>query len=252
MSALGDEFRTAREARGLSLSDVAEHIHIRSVYLAAIEAEDWSSIGAPVYVRGFIRTYARFLGLDAEAAIARFAERLPSETAPAAPVLGKSAAAGQSGPSPWAIGAIALAVLLVAFVSYEYWLYQSGAAAGPASRVATAPTAAATARALQPAPVATGSVAPAGPTPSPSGSPVPKNQLALRLTERSWLRVTVDGAVTMEGVFPSGTIRSFTGKSAVVRAGNAGGVDISLGGRSLGAMGSSGDVAERTFSLGGE
>ena len=62
MPALGDRFRAAREARGLTLSDVAEQIRIRSVYLAAIEEENWSAIGAPVYIRGFLRTYARFLG----------------------------------------------------------------------------------------------------------------------------------------------------------------------------------------------
>jgi transcriptional regulator with XRE-family HTH domain len=64
MPALGERFRAAREARGLSLSDVAEQIRIRSVYLAAIEDDNWNAIGAPVYVRGFLRTYARFLGLD--------------------------------------------------------------------------------------------------------------------------------------------------------------------------------------------
>ncbi len=78
MPALGEEFRSAREARGLSVSDVAEQIHIRSVYLAAIENEEWASIGAPVYVRGFIRTYARYLGLDAEAAVARFNDAVPA------------------------------------------------------------------------------------------------------------------------------------------------------------------------------
>ena len=56
--------RAAREARRLSLSEVAEQIHIRALYLQNIEEEDWRAIGAPVYVRGFIRTYARFLGLD--------------------------------------------------------------------------------------------------------------------------------------------------------------------------------------------
>ncbi len=79
MSALGEEFRSAREARSLSLSDVAERLHIRSVYLAAIEDEDWHVIGAPVYVRGFMRTYARFLGLDPEAAVARFTASVPAE-----------------------------------------------------------------------------------------------------------------------------------------------------------------------------
>ena len=75
--ALGERFRAAREARGLSLSDVAEQIRIRSVYLAAIEDENWNAIGAPVYVRGFLRTYARFLGIDPEEAVAAFNRTQP-------------------------------------------------------------------------------------------------------------------------------------------------------------------------------
>ena len=73
MAALGETFRKARESQGLTLADVAERIHIRDVYLTAIEAENWSAIGPAVYVRGFVRTYARCLGLDADAAIATLA-----------------------------------------------------------------------------------------------------------------------------------------------------------------------------------
>ena len=69
---LGDRFRAAREARGLSLSDCSEQVRIRSVYLAAIEEENWKAIGAAVYVRGFLRTYARFLGLDPEEVVIAF------------------------------------------------------------------------------------------------------------------------------------------------------------------------------------
>jgi cytoskeleton protein RodZ len=78
--ALGERFRAAREARGISISQAAEQIRIRSVYLAAIEEENWGTIGAPVYARGFLRTYARFLGLDPEEAVAAFnrAQGMPS------------------------------------------------------------------------------------------------------------------------------------------------------------------------------
>ena len=79
MPALGERFRAAREARGLSLSEVAEQIRIRSVYLGAIEEENWSAIGAPVYVRGFLRTYARFLGLDPEEVVGAFNGMQPAE-----------------------------------------------------------------------------------------------------------------------------------------------------------------------------
>lgn len=72
MPALGERFRAAREARGLSLSEVSETIRIRSVYLAAIEEERWTAIGPPVYVRGFLRTYARYLALDPEEVVSDF------------------------------------------------------------------------------------------------------------------------------------------------------------------------------------
>src|SRR5271168_5256035 len=125
VSALGEEFRSAREARSLSLSDVAERLHIRSVYLAAIEDEDWHVIGAPVYVRGFMRTYARFLGLDPEAAVARFAAAVPAGPPAAAPARAMAAPANAaekrtegSSPSLAAVLAIVVAVIVVLFVGY--------------------------------------------------------------------------------------------------------------------------------------
>ena len=89
--ALGERFRAAREARGITLSQVADQIRIRSVYLAAIEEEKWSTIGAPVYVRGFLRTYARFLGLDPEGAVAAFNRTLPAPAAAPEPAPARTA-----------------------------------------------------------------------------------------------------------------------------------------------------------------
>ncbi len=71
----------------------------------------------------------------------------------------------------------------------------------------------------------------------------------MRVTSPSWVRVVVDGNVAVEGVYPAGTLKTFHGKQAVVRIGNAGGVDIVLNGRDLGKLGASGDVVERTFPL---
>jgi cytoskeletal protein RodZ len=256
MSALGDAFRSAREARGLTLSDVAEHIHIRSVYLAAIEAEDWSAIGAPVYVRGFIRTYARFLGLDAEDLAARFSAQTPSAVSPgpaAAPASVDISEGERRSPSVWSFAAILVALVLVAFVGYEYFLYRNGAseetaAGGSAVAVATAaPSIAAPvtpSASDAPSPEVSALVSPAA-----NREPIAKNALAIRLTERSWLRVVVDGTTAMEGIYPAGTVRTFTGKTALVRAGNAGGVDVRIGDRDIGTMGGAGDVAERSFPL---
>jgi hypothetical protein len=75
------------------------------------------------------------------------------------------------------------------------------------------------------------------------------HQLAIRLAQRSWLRVTVDGATKIEGIFPAGTARTFTGSLAEVRAGNAGGVVVTVNGRSSGPMGKEGDVVEQRYPL---
>jgi cytoskeletal protein RodZ len=245
---LGEEFRAAREARGLTLSDVAEQIHIRSVYLAGIESEDWTSIGAPVYVRGFIRTYARFLALDVERAVQAFNERSPSSAMPPPVPDYGAVSAERSGPSPWIWVGAAVALALLAFVGYEYFLLQ----AAPRTTVTIAPAQ------PSPSPEVSSKVVPAtaptgtSPTPTASSTGNEKNVLFVKLSERSWLRVVVDGKSQMEGIFPAGTQRAFQGKSAVVRAGNAGGVDLTVNGKSVGKLGASGDVVERSFSLTGE
>jgi cytoskeleton protein RodZ len=263
VSALGEEFRSAREARGLSLSDVAERLHIRSVYLAAIEDEDWHVIGAPVYVRGFMRTYARFVGLDPEAAVARFAASVPAgiPPAPAARPAGpstpaeKRAAAERSSPSLAAILSIVVAVVVVVFVSYEFYQYRAGVPAVPvAAGSALADGAAAPAAGVTPAadPGAGNPLAAIPPISPPSPAPAPHTRgLTLRVTETSWLRVTVDGNVVLEGTLPAGSAKSFTGKVADLRVGNAGGVRIAVNGRTLGPLGANGDVVERHLVLSG-
>jgi cytoskeletal protein RodZ len=259
VSALGEDFRSAREARGLSLSDVAERLHIRSVYLAAIEDEDWHVIGAPVYVRGFMRTYARFLGLDPEAAVARFASTMPPGTPPAAaprpaaPTANETAAGERSSPSLAAVLAVIVAVAAVLFVAYEFYQYRAGAPAG----VPVAQTTAAPADVLAPAADATLAPDLSAETAAPetASSPVAaglKRGLTVHVTAMSWLRIAVDGTVAYEGILPAGATKSFSGKRAAVRVGNAGGVRIVVNGRPLGPLGASGDVVERTFVLTGK
>jgi cytoskeleton protein RodZ len=271
VSALGEEFRSAREARSLSLSDVAERLHIRSVYLAAIEDEDWHVIGAPVYVRGFMRTYARFLGLDPEAAVARFSSAVPAGTPaataprPAAAAASEKRSVNRSSPSIAAVLSIVVAVLVVAFVGYEFFQYKAGTpGAAPLADSSSAPTAA-VAAAAAPIPADSAAAAPGagadGNVPAaiaPAASPAraaasaAKRGLAVRLTETSWLRVTVDGKVVLEGTLPAGAAKSFSGKVADVRVGNAGGVRIAVNGRTMGPLGGSGDVVERRYVLTGD
>jgi cytoskeleton protein RodZ len=64
MSELGSTLIRAREARGLSLEDAERDTRISRRYLQALESEQFEVIPAPVYARGFLRSYSQYLGLD--------------------------------------------------------------------------------------------------------------------------------------------------------------------------------------------
>jgi cytoskeleton protein RodZ len=59
----GMRLRRAREAAGLTQSDVASRLKMPVSVVQSLEVEDWSRLGAPVFVRGQLRSYSRLLGL---------------------------------------------------------------------------------------------------------------------------------------------------------------------------------------------
>ncbi|MGE0229429.1 MAG: helix-turn-helix domain-containing protein [Dehalococcoidia bacterium] len=74
---LGDWLRETRLRKGLTFAEVERTTRINRHYLEALEAEHYDVIPAPVYARGFTRSYARMLGLDPEEAVARMPVDLP-------------------------------------------------------------------------------------------------------------------------------------------------------------------------------
>src|SRR4051794_7482384 len=64
MFEVGGSLREARLKRGLSSADVQKAIRIRDRYLQALEEERWELLPGDAYVKGFLRTYADYLGLD--------------------------------------------------------------------------------------------------------------------------------------------------------------------------------------------
>ncbi len=66
MFELGNNLREARQRRRIDLVIAEQDTKIRSKYLAALETEDFDVLPGPVFVRGFLRTYSRYLGLDAQ------------------------------------------------------------------------------------------------------------------------------------------------------------------------------------------
>jgi cytoskeleton protein RodZ len=72
MSAFGENLRREREMRGVSLDEISFATKISLRFLEAIEREDFSKLPGGIFSRSFIRTYARYLGLDEDRVVAEF------------------------------------------------------------------------------------------------------------------------------------------------------------------------------------
>ena len=98
MSELGTWLIRAREARGLTLEDAERDTRISRRYLQALESEQFEVIPAPVYARGFLRSYSQYLGLDPAEMLALFPRE--DRQADGQPVIGAQRANASSAAGP--------------------------------------------------------------------------------------------------------------------------------------------------------
>ncbi len=79
---IGSALRAAREFRGLSLQDVADATRIRQSYIEALEALRLDELPSRPFTIGYVKSYAKVLGLDGDAAVARFKLDAPEDSEP--------------------------------------------------------------------------------------------------------------------------------------------------------------------------
>jgi cytoskeleton protein RodZ len=72
---IGYSLRAARERQGIGLPEAELATKIRAKYIRALEEEDFDALPADTYARGFLRTYADYLGLDGEIYVDEYASR---------------------------------------------------------------------------------------------------------------------------------------------------------------------------------
>ena len=73
---IGDLLRAEREKQNLSVKDIEKATSIRALYIDAIEKGDYKTLPGEVYAKGFVRNYANYLKLDANAVVNSFNEEL--------------------------------------------------------------------------------------------------------------------------------------------------------------------------------
>jgi cytoskeleton protein RodZ len=229
---LGERLKRAREAKGMSLDDVASRTRIPIRHLQNIEREDWDALPAATYAVGFTRNYANAIGLDGAALARELRDRIGSPTThrAAAPVYYEAADPSRVPPRWLALIAVVLAAVLIG--GYLFW--RAGLDSEPeAIPVAEAPPEA-------PAPSGPAATAPATPQ-ALAGQPV-----ALVATGEVWLRITEgpSGATIFSGSLAPGQRYDIpaTARQPMLRTGRPQYLRANVGAQDLGPI----EATERT------
>jgi cytoskeletal protein RodZ len=238
---LGETLRQARLDKGVSLADAARETRIRRGYLEALEAEDAAALPPVVYTRGFLRTYAEYLGLNAQAMVDLFQPTARREPAPSLrPAVPRVAIPRQIPLRPvmYALSSVVFIALLVFawnwYQDVQHTLNQGDSTLRGRAGTPTPPGA----RLPTPFPIALASPSPTAvptpePTPAPSPTPVIDGILVeFRATARVYVEAAVDGKQAIAETLAAGTQRSLplAQQSVVMRASNGSAVEITVNG----------------------
>ena len=255
----GARLKKERERKGLSRRQVFEATRIRPHILEALEAEDWDALPSRVFVSGFVRTYARFLGLEESDMAARYHALAPAERPPeerfGVPARRRRAAR------------VFLIVLLAATAAACLLWWSPPGSETPPTRPTPRPAAE---KPPQKAPVATPVVgAPGRPVPPAagekpvapekpaetgerpvqaagpvaSGAKTPPRILKIHVREKTWIRIRVDSGEPREYLFsPGSNARWEADRGFNVIIGNAAGVELEFDGKKMDRLGPRGQV----------
>ena len=245
LATFGEELRREREIRGISLKEIADATKISKRFLEAIEKNDHATLPAPVFTRGFIREYARYLGLNTEEIVNRYNfaaagdDRIEKSThldrlvQPQALPLPRDREKDRekervekdrkSIPPPYARidrNVYILVVIVAALIAATLWaLKHKREARAEEARLDTA-----AAVTIAPKPVI--------PAPAPATEMPVEDVLKLTIdvTRDSWVTLQADGKTVIDERLQSGDHRTVEAKEAFrfVTVGNAGGLTLKL------------------------
>ena len=226
----GARLRKSREDAGLSIDEVAARLHMPARVVRSLEAEDWSRLGAPVFVRGQVRSYSRLLGLTTAPMMAALTDVGPVEPSH---LVSRSHTprlqwwAEQIGRRLVYI-VLTLSLAVPAWVATRQHLAGGEAAAAPLDAPVDARGGAVERRQASPRTVV------ASMTPVPAALPA-GSDILIRASGDGWLEVVaIDGSTLEKGLLAAGSERRFTAAQvARLTIGNATAVELRSQGRSV-------------------
>ena len=226
---LGKYLKKERESRNISLREVAKNTKVKEQILKSIEEEHYPTLPSTTYVKGFLLSYAKYIGLDPNDVLLRYENSLR----------GKSVTQPEAAPEKkrirnikylWVIGGV---IVLGLLASYFLLSYPSKPPIEPISvkpKVEEPPPS---------PPQRTGNIS------SPEEQPF---SLQLKAVEETWVRIRINGLPDHEMTLKRGESTSHQALKRIhLLVGNAGGLDIIFKGKSLERFGKSGEVVNLVF-----
>ena len=254
LASFGEELRREREIRGISLKEIADATKISKRFLEAIERNDHRTLPAPVFTRGFVREYARYLGLNSEEIVNRYnfaaagddrieqTPHLERLTHPIVPDLPKELPKKKGIPPAFARIDRSVFVLLIivgALAAVSWWAIKNRRNLAEA-RTDTIPPPIVTAPSTRLTTAAPPATATATETIADDGT----LRMRVEATDDSWITLEADGETVLNTELLQGERREFQAKDRFRfrTIGNAAGVIITLNSLQVPPLGADGEV----------
>ena len=229
----GERLKRERELREVSMDELTKATRISARFVQALENEDWAKLPGGIFGHGFVRTIARYLGLNEEALLGEY-DSARAEHSPPPPTKPEERIPA---PPKWLPAAVVLVGLLL-FVGFFFtvrYVWHRYAAHRAEKQPAAAPLSA------QPKP-------PSSPPPASSTEQATATLLDLTVSTfaATHVRIIADNKVVFDGDLPAWKNRHFSAHQQFeVTAGNSTAVLLELNGKTmppLGAPGASGTI----------
>ena len=226
----GSWLRQQREIRNISLREISDSTKIGMRYLEALEDDRFDVLPAPIFAKGFLREYARYVGLDADEVVnfymAADREGSPEDQPPVPSLMVPTGPANRRRSGPW----WGVAVALLAIVLLTWYLVHRAQQQGAVRSTVPPITPPVSATPIEPAPAVAPETASAPAAAAPQGAP--KLVVSLSFTDECWVEAVVDDQQRISELRVQGESMQIAAQQQVsLTLGNAAAVRIEVNGR---------------------